>query len=101
MGPGAAIADLKQALAARPQSAIGKSVIKSFADGVFIGEIVNFFEAAETRDRECLWEVIFSDGDCEDFTNGMLENLLMPESAAQIVAEYEATTRHLIPDVKP
>ena len=67
---------LQQALAARPRSAMGKAVIKTFVEGVFTGEIVNFFEAAETMEKERLWEVKFSDGDHEDFTYSKLEAVL-------------------------
>ena len=88
--------ELKRALAAHPKSAVGKTVVKAFAEGVFTGEVVNFFNAAETAEKECLWEVRFSDGDHEDFTYSMLEAVLTPEAVGQIVAECKASKDALL-----
>lgn len=57
-----------------PQSVVGLRIGKYFQDNeLYFGEIEGFYKANETDDRVDLWNVIYDDGDVEDFELGEVE----------------------------
>lgn len=72
--PSAADAESKPDPAVDPQSVVGMRIGKFFQDSeLYFGKIESFYKATETDDRVDLWNIVYDDGDVEDFELGEVQ----------------------------